>query len=632
MGEFTAELITSTWHPVEVRLSPDGRLVCWSATPYGQVEEHGESALWVAAVDGSRPARRWTYGGNDTDPRWSPDGTRIAFRSDRHKRGTHGLWLLHADGGEAEKLVTPERSVAAFCWSSDGRHIAFCSPDDPDEDDKRREEERDDPDVYGEHRQYHRLRVVELGSGEVTTLVDGDLHVVDVAWAPGGSQIAFTTQDTPETDEMHRRSLWITDADGDQARRLAAGPLMGGLGWTGDGQALVYVSSHDPVPQSSWSVWSIGTADEAQPRCVGTRRDEPACSVDVRPADGRTAAVEVLQGLATRLEWSDVGTGARSPLWDLDGEVVAFDVAGGTVAAVATPGRGAPEVWAGSPPDLRQVSGHHATWAEAPTGQVSDFCFTSADGLEMDAVVITPPDAAGSGPGATVVLVHGGPYGRSGRWLHCTPLDWGQWLATAGYTVLMPNYRGGVGHGDAFAAAARGDMGGREWQDVMTAVDAAVERGIADPDRLGIGGWSQGGFLTAWAVTQTDRFKAAVMGAGPTDWGAMAGLSDLPTFEAALGGDTPWDGPGPHRAVERSPISYASNRTTPLLILHGQQDERVPVGQACAFHRALRSQPAPLQMVTYPREPHGISERAHQIDLLRRVRDWYLRWIPPEPR
>lgn len=259
-------------------------------------------------------------------------------------------------------------------------------------------------------------------------------------------------------------------------------------------------------------------------------------------------------------------------------------------------------------------------------GAVSDFAFTAPDGLDMDGVLITPAGGT-DGPNPTIVLVHGGPYGRSGRELHCHPLDWGQWLASAGYTVLMPNYRGGAGRGEAFAAAARADMGGAEWADIMAAVDTAVERGVADPDRLGIGGWSQGGFLTAWAVTQTDRFRAAVMGAGPTDWGAMAELSDVPTFEGTLGGDTPWDGPGPHHAAARSPISYAGRRRTPLLILHGQQDVRVPVGQATAFHRAMRGQPAALEMVTYPREPHGVSERAHQIDLLRRVREWYDRWL-----
>lgn len=140
----------------------------------------------------------------------------------------------------------------------------------------------------------------------------------------------------------------------------------------------------------------------------------------------------------------------------------------------------------------------------------------------------------------------------------------------------MPNYRGGFGHGEEFAASVRGDMGGAEWRDVLAAVDAAVERGIADPDRLGVGGWSQGGFLTAWAVTRTDRFKAGVMGAGVSDWGAMALMSDVPSFEATLAGDSPWDHPGPHRGAERSPMSYSSRRATPLFILHGQNDERVP--------------------------------------------------------
>ena len=207
------------------------------------------------------------------------------------------------------------------------------------------------------------------------------------------------------------------------------------------------------------------------------------------------------------------------------------------------------------------------------------------------------------------------------------PLGWGQLLATAGYAVLLPNYRGGVGHGNDFAAAARAGMGTVEWDDVMAATDAVVERGIADPARLGIGGWSQGGFLTAWAVTQTDRFAAAVMGAGVSDWGMMAATSDMETFEAQLAGDTPWDGPGPHHYAKGSPISYASRRTTPLLILHGADDSRVPASQAVAFHRALRDQDAPVELVTYPREPHGIAERRHQEDLMRRVREWFDRWL-----
>jgi dipeptidyl aminopeptidase/acylaminoacyl peptidase len=181
MSELTAELITSTWHPEAVHLSPDGRHVAWSAAPYGQTEEHGESSIWVASVDGSESARRWTYGGHDSDPRWSPDGSRLAFRSDRKARGTHGLYVLHVAGGESAPLVVRERSIAAFCWSPDGQRIAFCSPEEPDDEDKRREEERDDRQVFGERWQYQRLYLVEVESGEVTQLVAGDRHVANVA-------------------------------------------------------------------------------------------------------------------------------------------------------------------------------------------------------------------------------------------------------------------------------------------------------------------------------------------------------------------------------------------------------------------------------------------------------------------
>jgi dipeptidyl aminopeptidase/acylaminoacyl peptidase len=227
----------------------------------------------------------------------------------------------------------------------------------------------------------------------------------------------------------------------------------------------------------------------------------------------------------------------------------------------------------------------------------------------------------------TVVLVHGGPYGRSSNEWNLQPLRWGQWLAHHGYAVLLPNYRGGVGHGHWFATQARGNVGVGDFPDVLSMVDAAIERGIADPERLGIGGWSQGGFMTAWAVGQTNRFKAGVMGAGVSDWGMMTLTSDLPSFESALGGSRPWDGVGPHRANDVSPISFAGQAETPLLMLHGKNDERVPVSQAIGFERALRERNIPVQLVTYPREPHGVRERAHQRDILRRVLAWYQQWL-----
>ncbi len=174
----------------------------------------------------------------------------------------------------------------------------------------------------------------------------------------------------------------------------------------------------------------------------------------------------------------------------------------------------------------------------------------------------------------------------------------------------------------------------KDWADILAGLDRLVEEGVADPDRLAIGGWSQGGFMSAWAVTQTDRFKAAVMGAGVSDWGMMVAESDLPTFEASLGGSTGWEGPGPHPHDALSPVSFAARARTPVLILHGSEDERVPVSQGRFFARALRAAGTTVELVVYPREPHRIGERNHLLDLLRRWREWLARWVsePDLPR
>ena len=168
-----------------------------------------------------------------------------------------------------------------------------------------------------------------------------------------------------------------------------------------------------------------------------------------------------------------------------------------------------------------------------------------------------------------------------------------------------------------------GAVGKDDWTDILTGVDLLVTEGVADPDRLGIAGWSQGGFMAAWAVGQTDRFVAAVVGAGVTDWGSQAGVGEWGRYDVALTGSAGWDGPGPHRHAELSPISYASSVHTPVLIVHGEQDTNVPLGQAQYFHSALRHFGVEHEFVVYPREGHGLRERHHQIDVLRRVKDWF---------
>jgi dipeptidyl aminopeptidase/acylaminoacyl peptidase len=263
-------------------------------------------------------------------------------------------------------------------------------------------------------------------------------------------------------------------------------------------------------------------------------------------------------------------------------------------------------------------------------GAQEPLSWTGSDGLGLDGLLVLPAGRTrNDGPFPLVTIVHGGPYESFRKQLQLESYYPAQWLTHAGYAVLLPNPRGGWGHGHDFAMSILGRYGGSDWDDIVAGIDALIEERVADPDRLGIAGWSGGGFMTAWAVTQTNRFKAAVMGAGICDWGMMAAESDLFHFQARLGGHTDWDTSAPSTNEVHNPISHAHRVTTPVLIVHGERDDRVPPSQSRYFARALREFGVPHELVIYPREPHIFEERQHMIDLHHRIRGWFERWLGP---
>jgi dipeptidyl aminopeptidase/acylaminoacyl peptidase len=589
--ELTAELLVDAPQVSDLHLSPDGQRVAY-VVRIGQ-----RSAVWV---DGDR----FSWGeGVDDHPRWSPDGRTLAFRSDRG--GKAQIYLLPAaGGGEARQLTEEGGGVHAFAWSPLGDRIAFTSPD---------PRETPDPYVEGEDPPHHRLRQVDPATGAVTTLFAEPRHVAAFAWSPDGSEIAFVAQTSPEPEAAAHPCTVETTA-GRTLARLPASP--GALRWLPSG--IFHTGTVAMAPCSSACLYRLSPWR----RLAGGDEDCLIALCGEGPGD---LAATFAQGLGTVVARVDPATGARTPIAACPqgaADIREASVVADRWAVIATFPERPPEVWVNGRPVARHGF-RDIAWARP-----QPFAWRSPDGLALDGVLTLPPDSPRQ-PLPLVCLVHGGPYGRAtlGVQPGPGPAGWSQWLAAAGYAVLQPNYRGGLGHGEAFAAAARGRVGLEDWQDVLTAVDTAIARGIADPARLGIGGWSQGGFLTAWAVTQTSRFRAAVVGAGVSDWGAMVATSDLPTFEAALAGSRPWDGSGPHPAARISPISFARAARTPTLILHGREDARVPVNQAVGFYRALRDAGCTAELVLYPREPHAFRERAHQLDVLRRVRTWYGRYL-----
>jgi dipeptidyl aminopeptidase/acylaminoacyl peptidase len=628
------ELIVSLSFPEDPQISPDGTAVAYVATPYGRIE-HAEGDIWLASIAAGE-ARRFTSGpGRDEQPRWSPDSQWLAFLSERTKPDRRALYRIRRDGGEAELLVERKKSIERFAWSPDGATIAFLCPDDPTPEDDRRERERDDAEVYGEHWSFNRLHLLDLASSTTRTLPTGDVHLTELVWSRDGSRIAYLARPTPELESGLRSRLHVIPVAGDGEPveiAIDAGRSPHDLTWSADGGLLSFVGSHDPQPQGSSTVYSVPSDGSAKARRVGPDANAEQCVTGLRAVPGsERVAVSLAEGLTTRIEWLDPASGEREALYAYpEGDVRAADLSlrdGSLILAIVrSSGSEPPELHVGQTNNLRKVSDHHAPLREFAFGTQEPFYWQAPDGMALDGVLIRPSQAQ-AGPLPLVVLVHGGPYGRSANGWNMQPLNWAQWLAVNGYAVLMPNYRGGLGHGHQFAIRARGNVGAGDFPDILSAVDAAIERGIADPERLGIGGWSQGGFMTAWAVTHTHRFRAAVMGAGVSEWNMMALTGDLPSFQRVLGGSQPWDGVGPLRADEISPISFANEAETPLLMLHGKDDERVPVTQAIAFERALRERDVPMQLVIYPREPHGVRERAHQRDILQRVLAWYNRWL-----
>ena len=633
MDQLTAEMIVDAVIAHETTVSPDGRTVAFTVAPSAHAGEHPTSAIWVAPADGSSPARRLTAGtAEDTAPAWAPTGDALYFLSDREKRGTAQIYRIPLHGGEAERLTDWDPGIAQMAPLPDDNTIAFLAVDRETDEEKERKERRDDADVYGEHWPFQRLRLLDLATRQVTTIAAiGDQHVAEIAPAADGLRIAAMVWPTPEEDNWCRdAALWTVEtATGAATRRCS---LPGGgqrLRWAGDG-AILFLAHKQADMQGGQTVFAL-TADAGTPRQAIV--DIPACPMDIAVARHGPTAVLVAEGLDSWVGRLDLATRRLIDRHDLPGDAWALAASddGQTRAVGRSLATDLANIWTQTSTQAwRQVTDLNSALAEIAWGTQQAMTWTAPDGLSIDGVLILPAGATrADGPFPLFTEVHGGPYGR---WEDACQIEWsrwGQWLATIGYAVFLPNPRGGMGRGHDFADRVAGAVGQEDWRDIEAGIDELVRQGIADPARLAIGGWSQGGFMTAWAVGQTERFKLGIMGAGVSDWGMMVATSDLPHFEAMLGGSTGWEGPGPHRHDALSPISFAHRVTTPVLILHGEEDARVPVSQGRFFARALREHGVPSTLVVYPREPHGIKERAHQLDLLRRVREWVARWLGP---
>ncbi|MFK3978890.1 prolyl oligopeptidase family serine peptidase [Micromonospora sp. NPDC050397] len=644
MTALTAEFVVDGRAPQTPALAPNGQLLCHVLVPASRVGDHLDTEVWLVdvglGVDGGSAGagagssyRATADTATESLPRWSADSATLFFLSDRAVRGIPQLY----------RFALADRTVAALTgWGAgitDHRPLAdpdllvLLAEDEPTDQDVRRARDRDDAVVVGEREPHARLRLLDLRTGRITTPdVFGGRHVVELRQRPDGGPLAVLTRASadndhgPRTGQLHLFDPTTGTAEdlgpvGAEARCLAWWPAE-------DGWHLGHIALTPPVLQAGDSVFDLAlTGRVLRNRTAGL----PMCPTELCQTDAAPLVV-LADGLDTtlaRLDPAGLTTLSRHP-GRLDG--VTTTPAGNTLAALTGGRYQSTNVHLGPPTGpLRKITHTRPELDAVRLGTQQPLAYRAADGLDLDGLLVLPVGQAPSdGPFPLVTIVHGGPYDRYADRLQLFPFPSAQWLAAAGYAVFLPNPRGGQGHGHQFAASVAGRVGQEEWTDILTGIDLLVAQGIADPDRLGIAGWSHGGFMSAWAVGQTERFRAALVGAGVVDWGMLAATGENGQFEAALGGSTGWSGIGPHPHDAVSPISFASRIRTPVLILHGAEDTNVPLGQAVYLHRALRHfGGAEHEFVVYPREGHRIRERNHQLDVLRRTRAWFDRWLRP---
>ncbi|RIK36283.1 MAG: peptidase S9 [Chloroflexi bacterium] len=639
--------------PADVRITGDGSGVVFSLGWASTAGEHPVADLWYAATDGSS-LRRLTAGtAHDSAPRLHPDGTLLAFISDRATPGVGALYLLALDGGEALRLSAGEAALSDPQWSPDGRQIAVLVTDADDAEDRRRKEERDDPVVVGERLKYTRLALLDVppdpfGADGLTPstprpLLQGDWHVWEHAWSPDGAWIAAIVSRKPGMDETFDglRVALLPAAGGEP---LLVGGERGvyrsaaSLAWAPDGHRLAFLGGVDLTASGAAAVWLVDPAAPQQPT-LRFHDEDGTIEALAWPHDAWLALhrltnvtasfwkLPVSDGpprLALTGEQAERGTFSAGG-WS-SGIGGAFSRAGAWFASTWGDATRPREVWAGQTGGTaRQLTEFNADLASRRFGRTEVVRWHASDGSEVEGLLIYPVDYVAGQRYPTILHTHGGPTWAWDDHLYADWHDWGQWLATNGYAVLLPNPRGSTGRGWRYALGNLHDLMGGDWHDSQAGIDALIERGIADPERLGVGGWSYGGYTTAWTITQTTRYKAAIVGAGVSNRASCAGTIDIVRWlqswfpaEFPENPDSYWD---------RSPVRYVGAVATPTLILHGEKDERVPVSQGWELYNALKTMGVPTQLVIYPRQPHLIGERNHQRDLLQRVVEWFDRYL-----
>lgn len=643
-------------------ISPDGKTVAYTVDTPVAAGKPRDAHIWLASVENPAP-RPFAYSGSAEDlPAWSPDGTHLAFLSSRPNPlagdvpspyrfsiapGTNRkdisatkevkpekdskpevdpeamqLWWIALNGGEAEPLTNIPGGIRSFKWSPDGKSIAFIRTDTDTPEERDRKKAKNDQIFVDRDYHFDRLWIYDLASRQARLLTTSDLNIDTIDWSPDGASIVSRASPTPRLDDYWRVSKVIVFdiRSGNIVRTLEERSGYAEPTFSRDGLRVAFsrFTKRSITDEHFVKTLADGSEIKLESKLHGT----------VREMHWRGSGSHLLVSLivAAHSELVDVDTSnftvtpiAGMPVanesFDVTRDGLAFSFLGESPTEASDP-----YLWHdGQVQALAVVNPQVANWNIGTQREIS--WSNSKDHRVVYGVVVLPPGYQSGTRYKTIVHIHGGPeeawtVGFNGNWYNYATL-----LASHGYVVLLADPRGSEGQGIDFTEGNFQDWGGEDFADIMAGVDYLIGQGISDPNRLAVGGWSFGGFMTSWTVTHTDRFKAGMVGAGVTDLYSMATTTDIsPSFAQSYMGELQ-----ANRAIydRQSPVRYAAQCHTPVLILHGEADPRVPISQGEEFYHALHFLNKDAAMIRYPREPHIFKEREHQIDSLTRILAFY---------
>jgi dipeptidyl aminopeptidase/acylaminoacyl peptidase len=615
----TPEALLNLRHLSSLEFSPDGTRVAFVVSEPAKGDQ-GSSHVWLFDTSNSS-FRQLTYSAkSESSPRWSPDGKLLAFLSNRD--ANQQIYLLSMSGGESAPLTKGKRDISRFEWSLDGKTIAFLAPDAKTEVEEKKEKAKDDARVVDRDDKHARLWLLPLSDRSERAVTPANYQLSDLAWFPDNTRLAVIATDHPESDRNTERIFVVPAAvlkpEEAMVQVFAPHGPFGDIKVSPSGDNISFIGSREDGP-SPHDLWILPVGMPAAKNLTASNLDRTVFAY--RWSKDRGLMLVAADGFSRRLvRYTSNGTREDIAIPDCMPSSIAFSDTG-SLAFVGENFTEPQEIWfAREGQQPKTLPKFNKSFDPSVLVKPELYKYKSFDGLEIEAALLKPSNYDGKSKLPLIALIHGGP---TGAW-ESSIEAWGQLLAARGYAVFYPNIRGSIGYGEKFVESNRADWGGGDFKDIMAGIDDLANKGVADLDRLGIGGWSYGGYMSEWAITQTPRFKAAVSGAGMANLISEYGTEQHPSYEEWFWG-APYE--KPTGFLNGSPFLHLKNAKTPTLVLQGDADTVDPLGQSQELYRGLKRYGVQTELVVYPREPHGFHEEKHLLDRLNRIVAWYDKFL-----